>query len=317
MLKRNQEVANVLKEMGKMRKQQGSEFSTRSYYKAAVIVEKLPHDVSDINDSYEGIGIKIVNVIKEILKTGTHSELKEWKIKRRGKDEIIEEFQQIWSVGEVKAVELYNAGFRSIEELNNSKHDVKTEYLTETQIFCTEVYKDFLKPMTRDDMLHIATRIRSLKCLKGLNMKIVGSYRRGKQSSKDVDIAIYSTKSTRLNRKIVKQLHDSEQIMVLACGIRKLEFALLDTKKEQDGKSKLIWRRVDIFLVAQDELACAMLSFTGPYTLNIEMRQKAKAKGWTLNEKHLLDEDGDIIPTTSEEDVFRLLDMKYLSPKNR
>ena len=317
MMKRNQEVANVLKEMGKMRKQQGSEFSARSYYKAATIVEKSERDVEDIDSSYEGIGVKTVAVIKEILKTGTHSELKEWKIKRRGKDEIIEEFQQIWSVGEVKAKELYNAGFRSIQELNESKHAVKKEHLTETQIFCMEVYKDFLKPMTRDDMLDIATRIRTLKCLKGLNMKIVGSYRRGKQSSKDVDIAIYSTNSIRLTGKIVKQLHDSEQIMVLACGTRKLEFAMLDSKNEPDGKSRLIWRRVDIFLVAQDELACAMLSFTGPYTLNIEMRQKAKAKGWTLNEKHLLDKNGDIIPTDREEDIFHLLDMKYLSPKNR
>ena len=50
--------------------------------------------------------------------------------------------------------------------------------------------------------------------------------------------------------------------------------------------------------------------------MNITMRTKAKSMGYVLNE-FKLSKDGKSIPASSEEEIFKALDMKYLSPEER
>jgi DNA polymerase/3'-5' exonuclease PolX len=47
------------------------------------------------------------------------------------------------------------------------------------------------------------------------------------------------------------------------------------------------------------------------------MRLAAKEMGWKLNEYHLYDENGDIIPTESEADVQKLLGFEEANPEER
>ena len=62
----------------------------------------------------------------------------------------------------------------------------------------------------------------------------------------------------------------------------------------------------------------AILYFTGSKDLNIKMRNIAKSKDYTLNEWGLFkNEDESPFEISSEEDIFKLLNMNYIKPKLR
>ena len=121
---------------------------------------------------------------------------------------------------------------------------------------------------------------------------IVGSYRRGKADSKDIDIIILCS------------LADFNQIRMampkcfidIAGGETKFHGTLCGIPCDID--------RID----DPNHYAAALLYRTGPAALNIKMRQIAKEAGWTLNEK---------VVASSEEDIFKMVDLPYLTPVQR
>ena len=76
-------------------------------------------------------------------------------------------------------------------------------------------------------------------------------------------------------------------------------------------------RRLDMFITPFDQKAAARLAHTGSAKTNARMRQVAIDKNWTLNEKYLLDENGDPLPAICEKDIFTLLEIPYLTPEER
>ena len=75
--------------------------------------------------------------------------------------------------------------------------------------------------------------------------------------------------------------------------------------------------RIDIRLIAKESIYTAMLYFTGSYELNIKMRNRAKKLAYKLSEYGLFNVMGKSVPIKSEEDIFRILRMKYLEPYER
>lgn len=86
-------------------------------------------------------------------------------------------------------------------------------------------------------------------------------------------------------------------------------------------------RRLDIIVVPYGEFACALLYFTGSAHFNRSMRALAKTKGMSLSE-HALSTvirnprglkvgPGQVLPTPTEKDVFRLLGLPYREPAER
>jgi DNA polymerase/3'-5' exonuclease PolX len=75
-------------------------------------------------------------------------------------------------------------------------------------------------------------------------------------------------------------------------------------------------RRLDIRLVPLESFFTAYLYFTGSYEFNERMRGIAKRQGYKLNEYGLY-KDSKKIQIYSEQDVFDILGMKYLSPNER
>jgi DNA polymerase/3'-5' exonuclease PolX len=78
-----------------------------------------------------------------------------------------------------------------------------------------------------------------------------------------------------------------------------------------------IARRIDIRFVSYPSFYAALLYFTGSCDFNKHMRTVALKKRYTLNEYGLYKFSGEIISTNSEEEIFDILEMKYLSPKDR
>lgn len=76
--------------------------------------------------------------------------------------------------------------------------------------------------------------------------------------------------------------------------------------------------QVDLRVVGEDEWGAALMYFTGSKGHNIQLRQRALERGWTLNEYSLSSvEDGTVIAASMEHDIYEALDLPWISPELR
>lgn len=241
------------------------------------------------------VGMGTVKRIDEILKTGFLSEItpKDYK--------AYEELEQIFGIGKEKAKDLIeNHNIKSIKQL---KQAIKSKTITVPRdIILGLKYNNAIKQsIPRDEIDEFG------KLLKARSIKatICGSYRRGKQSSNDIDILI-TGKSNNL-RKIVETLRDiivddiDEGYNVKYMGFVKFM-----------GKV----RRLDIMYVPLESYYTALLHFTGSWGFNQKLRMVAIELGYTLNQYGLF-KNGIAEKVASEKDVFDKLGMEYIEPKDR
>src|SRR5213079_416049 len=85
-----------------------------------------------------------------------------------------------------------------------------------------------------------------------------------------------------------------------------------------ESKTSVVTRRglqVDVRVVLPHQLGAALLYFTGSKGHNVKLRQRALARGYTLNEYALATLDGGaIIASETEEDVYRALGLPFIPP---
>jgi len=153
---------------------------------------------------------------------------------------------------------------------------------------------------------------------------ICGSFRRKKPFSNDIDLLVTSyelvdnnsEQSAKIMKKIINSLEDKKFI--------------IDRLTDDNSSTKFMGlckgigmkdiRRLDIRLVSLKSFFPAYLYFTGSYEFNERMRGIAKKQKYKLNEYGLYKLDGDKeinIQIYSEKDVFDILGMDYLDPKDR
>lgn len=299
-------------------KQSGNSFKIRAYQK---VIPQLKNKTSiftldDIKD-IDGIGKGIKDRIKEIIETGELKSAEE--IKNDPKLKVIEEFMKIYGVGPVKAKDLYEKnGFTSIEELKISGD----KYLNEKQKIGLKYYEDINERIPRKEMIKHQKYISKIvnKINSNIVSTLVGSFRRNKPDSGDIDVLIsynnndmsYKDAEEDFKKIIDKMIEDKYIIEVLAIGKKKcMGICVLDKCK---------FRRLDLLLTKAEEYPYALLYFTGSDKFNIEMRKKALELGYSLNEHGLtssLKKKIQIPDIKTEEDVFNFLQMKYIEPNKR
>jgi DNA polymerase (family 10) len=85
-----------------------------------------------------------------------------------------------------------------------------------------------------------------------------------------------------------------------------------------DSKTSVVTRRgtqIDVRVVAEHQLGAARLYFTGSKGHNIKLRQRALARGWTLNEYALSEiEGGKVIASATEEEIYAALGLPFIPP---
>ena len=93
-----------------------------------------------------------------------------------------------------------------------------------------------------------------------------------------------------------------------------------DTGSVQPIQKEAVYR-IDLLFIPYRSLATAMAYYTGPYELNSIMRGIAKRMCLKLNEHYYarLDKTGHLtyIYPKSEAEVFQMVDMQYLTPRER
>ncbi|NWT45537.1 DPOLB polymerase, partial [Chroicocephalus maculipennis] len=191
-------------------------------------------------------------------------------------------------------------------------------------------FEDFEKRIPREEMLQMQEIV--LEEVKKLDPNYIatvcGSFRRGAESSGDMDVLLThpsftseSSKQSKLLRQVVEQLEKVHFVTdVLSKGDTKF-MGVCQLPNKEDGTA-YPHRRIDIRLIPKDQYYCGVLYFTGSDIFNKNMRAHALEMGFTINEYTIrplgvTGVAGEALPVECEKDIFDYIQWKYREPKDR
>jgi DNA polymerase (family 10) len=312
---KNKEVAKIFKDVARILELKGENpFRIRAYEKASQNIESLAQDVEIIAKegrltSLPGIGQDLANKIKEIINTGT---LKQYENLKKEVPEGLLKMLEIPGLGPKTVKSLYDKlKIDSIEKLEEAAKKNKLQTLEGIREKTVEnILKgiQLLKKGRERAPLYIALSvaegfISELKKMREVEkIDAAGSLRRKKETIKDVDILVVSTKPSRVMERFVNLPFVQE---VLAHG---------ETKSSVICKENSM--QVDLRVVAKDSFGSALMYFTGSKDFNIKFRQLAIKNGFKVNEYGVFKKDKRIAGKT-EEEIFQLMKMQYIPPELR
>jgi len=272
------------------------------------------------------IGKKLQEKIEELYKTGKIQEVEDIKSAETYNDNrqyVIDDLTRIWDLGTVKAQKLYDEhNIKSLQQLRELTDEKKQELLTKNQIIGLKYLEDFEKRIPRSEIDKHNKLLSTIfkKVSKNIKYEIVGSYRRGTESSGDIDVILTLTENSTENlkdviNKIVELLKDKEYIIDdLVHGQTKFMGVSKLTKRS-------IPRRLDIIASSFNEYPFQILYFTGSKEVNIQMRNIALKYGYSLSQYGLKDKKTnkylDLTQFKNEKDIFDFLRIEYLTPEQR
>lgn len=308
--------AKILSELDVLRRIAVTEtagvFKARVYTSAIKTLSALPHvrSMEDLPASQKGDGLgKEVRIkIQKILEHGGL----EISPEARGAATALEAFQGIYGVGPKKAQDLLAAGHTTIEGLRAAFAKDKG-ILNKNQQIGLHYYEQLLQRIPRAEMDQHAALLMAAKpaSLEGV---IVGSYRRGRPDSGDIDMLIRtaSVDSATALDDFVTALRLKAYIReVLAHGDHKC-MAICQLPGS-------IGRRLDLLVTPPAEFPFAVFYFTGSDTFNVAVRAHALKRGFTLNEHAItqISSGKQVQGVRSEQDLFKLLKLRWVEPVDR
>ena len=295
-------------------------FKARAY---GTVIQQLQteqepiYTMADLAD-VKGMGEKIREKVKEILETGQlkAAEAAKETYSLKAHDEL----QGVYGIGPAKATELIRKGIRSVEELRNQVQQDKT-ILNDKQRIGLQYYEDLLQRIPREEM---AEHEALLVSFAPMPAELVGSYRRGADSSGDIDVLLRAPQGQTVRdtqsmfyQYVQKLINDGYIQEILALGPHK---CMAISRLPLVPDATRVSRRLDLLVTPDEEYACALLYFTGSDRFNVAFRQHALQKGYTLNEHALtpLTPEARSVPYfPSEEHIFRFLGLHYTLPDQR
>ncbi|XP_043938912.1 DNA polymerase beta isoform X2 [Protopterus annectens] len=264
-----------------------------AYRKAASVIAKYPTKIKSGAEAkkLDGVGTKIADKIDEFLTTGKLKKLE--KIRQDDASTSINFLTRVTGIGPAAARKLFDEGIRTIEDLK--KNESK---LNHHQKIGLKYFEEFEQRIPRDELEKMEKIV--LKTVKKIDRRYIatvcGSYRRGADSSGDMDILLTHPSYT------------SESSELGVCQLA------------GDKDTDYLHRRIDIRLIPTDQYFCGVLYFTGSDIFNKNMRAHALEQGFTLNEYTIrpvgvTGVPGEPLPVESEEDILNILDGVIVNPK--
>ena len=306
----NEKFIELMEQLADIMLKQGEPFRARAYQKAQETIMAYPGDIMSPNDlkGKPGIGSTIMEKLNEYVETGT------LKVLEREKNNPVNILAEVYGIGPKKAKELVDNGITSIAQLRENQ-----QMLHDIQKVGLRYYEDVLKRIPRSEIEEYKTIFESdfnKVATSDSKFEIVGSYRRGAQSSGDIDVIITSD-SPNVFINFINELIKKKIILeILSRGPTKC----LVMAKIPSSDSV---RRVDFLYTGLEEFPFAILYFTGSKIFNTVMRHIALEKGYTMNEHGINNMDGkkkgDKVSHhfTSEKDIFDFLGLEYKAPTER
>jgi DNA ligase (NAD+) len=304
----NEKFIDMLEKLSKIMISRGEVHRARAYQKAQETIMAFPDTITDPKQlsGKPAIGSTIMEKMNELVETGT------LRIIEREKENPINIFTEIYGVGPKKAKDLVDKGIKTISQLREKEH---VNELNDIQRVGLKYYEDVLQRIPRQEIEEYRSIFEKVKP-DSTTFEIVGSYRRGAETSGDIDVIITS-KNSKDFAFFVDLLIEGGMIKeVLSRGPSKC----LVIAKLKDAKYA---RRVDFLYASPEEYPFSILYFTGSKSFNTMMRHRALTMGYSMNEHGMYRMDarkkGDKVAHVfgGEKDIFDFLNMEYKAPNER
>ncbi|XP_027243994.1 DNA-directed DNA/RNA polymerase mu isoform X1 [Cricetulus griseus] len=323
---------------------EGNEGRLLSFYRAASVLKSLPCPVTSLSQ-LQGLphfGEHSSRVIQELLEHGACEEVERVRCSER--HQTMKLFTQIFGVGVKTANRWYQEGLRTLDELRE-----QPQRLTQQQKAGLQYYQDLSTPVGRADAEALQQLVEAAvrQTLPGATVTLTGGFRRGKSQGHDVDFLITHPEEGQevgLLPKVMRHLQsqglvlyhqhhrshlDSTHLLRQNYTMDAFERSFCILCLPQPPHAALggtlhpcpTWKavRVDLVVTPNSQFPFALLGWTGSQLFERELRRFSRQeKGLWLNSHGLFDpEQKTFFHATSEEDIFRLLGLKYLPPEQR
>jgi DNA polymerase (family 10) len=319
----NKTLANILYETADLMEVAGEDsFRIRSYRNAAESIEGWPQQLQELKDdpkamlAIPGIGKSMVANLTEIFREGRlklHAELLDkyrptmlelLKIQGLGPKTI----SLIWSAFQVSDLE----GVAQLARDGKLRTLPRLSEKSEQKILNSiETYRSISGRFLLDEADRTAQKMMEhLAKLPGVEkITPAGSLRRGRETVGDLDLLV-----TGKCCEVEKQRNDViERILnfpgiatVLAKGENKVSFKL------RNGM------QVDVRILPPESFGAALQYFTGSKSHNVNLRQRALKKGYSLNEYGLFTIKGEKnVASRTEEEIYEKLGLEWIPPEMR
>lgn len=288
-------------------------FKVSAFRKAAQALELDARSLAEMDDvtKLKGIGKGTASVIEELIETGKSSVLEELETSvPSGLIPLL----KISGLGGKKIAKLYQElAVDSAESLKQACRAGKVQSLAGFGVKTEEkILKELDQFESRPERLPIwrleAAVLMIEEVLSGIaqvdKFSVAGSFRRVKESSKDLDFIISTTNITAVRDALVKELPVTK---IIAAGDTKVSVTV-DYEELID---------VDFRLVQPAAYMTALHHFTGSKDHNIKLRQIAKSLGKKISEYGVEQEDGSNQTFESEHDFFAHFGLPYFPPAVR
>ncbi|KAK4111875.1 hypothetical protein N656DRAFT_710866 [Canariomyces notabilis] len=304
---------------------------TTAYRKAITTLRRQPTKITNEEEAYRlpNIGRRLASKIEEIVSTNKLRRLE--YANDEPLDHGLETFLKIYDVGTSRANKWIAQGFRTLDDLR-TKAD-----LTPNQRLGIEHYDDLNTRIPRAEVAALGEYVKreAARVDAAVELLIGGSYRRGSDSSSDIDI-IVTKKGTNSVDELVPFLEELIDVLTRQGFLVATLAALHSRRTGKDGPGSKwhgccpIWRRIDFLLVPESEYGAALIYFTGNDIFNRSMRLLASKKGMRLNQRGLYKEvmagkergklkvtAGELLEGRDERRIFELLGVKWREPWER
>ena len=292
-------------------------FKVRAYQNAARALETFSGNLAQFAEEgrlgeIDGVGKAIAEKLTTLIQTGALPYSEELKAEfPPGLFEMFElqglgpkKIKALWEQLDLTTVEALEAACKDGRVAGLSGMGKKT---AENILAAIEARRKHAGRFRLGDIAHDAERMQEdLRALPEVNrVSVCGSYRRRRETVGDIDFLVSTKEPEAVSEFFVK--HEMVE-SVLAHGATKSSVRL---------KCGI---QADLRVVKDTEYPFALNYFTGSKEHNIIMRQRALARGWTLNEYRLgvVDESKPEPPPVREEpDLYRALGLDFVEPELR
>jgi DNA polymerase/3'-5' exonuclease PolX len=284
-------------------------YRARAYAAAISKLKRLSQTITLADVT--GIGRGIHARIAEYARTGHITEA----IEARQVVAAYAELSAVKGAGPATVKSWIEAGIISVAQLRRAvgRGDVT---LTTMQRYGLLYYSDLTQRIPRAEVAELGRYVRTRLLLldPDIILEVAGSYRRGHSDSGDVDILI--SNRARYDDSLLHMLaaslaDDPNYIVALINGKERLTFLY---------NSNGVVRQIDVLNIAYSTYYAALLYFTGSWEFNEAMRGRAKREGYKLNQRGLYRLTRGrlvLVPTASEEEIFRIIGLLYVNPQGR
>ncbi|KAI0456660.1 hypothetical protein F5B21DRAFT_147567 [Xylaria acuta] len=321
----NAETIKLFEEMAEEHRLSDETWRVQSYRKAVATLRRQPKKITTAKEAavLPNIGSSLAEHIEEIASTGCFEKLD--NVRNEPSRAALKTFCNVYGAGVPTAKRWVELGYRTLNDLQTKAT------LSTNQQLGVEHYDDLLTRIPRAEVKALGDHVKDVAGAMDSSVELIigGSYRRGAETSGDIDIIITKkgTSSTQelspfldelvdtltsagfLTAALASHRHDGGNKWHGCCVLPEVAFP---GPKEN---YRPIWRRIDFLLVPQTEIGAALIYFTGNDLFNRSMRLLARKKKMRLNHRAL--SGVGVYEGKDERKIFEILGVQWREPQER